>query len=431
MSRAPAGRRIRDRRGDMGLKQADLARACGISPSYLNLIEHGRRPVGGKLLSRLADALGTDAAALRDGAGQARLADLADAADRTPADPAPERERAEDFAGRFPGWAALIARQAAGIAALERQVAALTERTANDPILADALHDMLSTVTSIRAASAILAGPDEVEPDWQARFHRNIFEDSQRLAEASQGLTRHLDTAAAPGAGAGLPQDEVEAWFAARDFHVPELERHVPAAPAALVAGAGLSDGAAALARQWLDRYAADARAIPMARLKAHAADGPEAADPMRLAGETGQPLSVALRRLATLAEVEAGLVICDGSGATVWRKPVAGFPLPRFGAGCPLWPLYAALRQPGTPVRARVEQPGRPPSRATCIAVADQSWPAGFDGPAVIEAAMLILPERGGPGGDARPVGPTCRVCPRATCPARREPSAIVPAAP
>ncbi|MCB1843770.1 MAG: hypothetical protein KDI09_12470, partial [Halioglobus sp.] len=30
-----------------------------------------------------------------------------------------------------------------------------------------------------------------------------------------------------------------------------------------------------------------------------------------------------------------------DGSGTLTLRKPVAGFSLPRFGAACPLWPLY------------------------------------------------------------------------------------------
>jgi DNA-binding XRE family transcriptional regulator len=42
------GSRIRERREMAGLKQADLARRAGISASYLNLIEHNRRRIGGK-----------------------------------------------------------------------------------------------------------------------------------------------------------------------------------------------------------------------------------------------------------------------------------------------------------------------------------------------------------------------------------------------
>ena len=41
------GNRIRERRLVLGMKQADLAEAVGISASYLNLIEHNRRRIGG------------------------------------------------------------------------------------------------------------------------------------------------------------------------------------------------------------------------------------------------------------------------------------------------------------------------------------------------------------------------------------------------
>ncbi|WP_304951541.1 helix-turn-helix domain-containing protein, partial [Sulfitobacter sp.] len=44
------GSRIRERRVMAGLKQAELAQQSGISASYLNLIEHNRRRIGGKLL---------------------------------------------------------------------------------------------------------------------------------------------------------------------------------------------------------------------------------------------------------------------------------------------------------------------------------------------------------------------------------------------
>ncbi|MEM6666746.1 MAG: helix-turn-helix transcriptional regulator, partial [Pseudomonadota bacterium] len=61
---ALTGTRIRARRLDVGLRQAALARACGVSPSYLNLIEHNRRRIGGKLLNLIAETLEIDAAAL-------------------------------------------------------------------------------------------------------------------------------------------------------------------------------------------------------------------------------------------------------------------------------------------------------------------------------------------------------------------------------
>ena len=60
----PAGPRIRERRLAAGMAQAELARLCGISPSYLNLIEHGRRRAGAALVARAAAAMGLDRALL-------------------------------------------------------------------------------------------------------------------------------------------------------------------------------------------------------------------------------------------------------------------------------------------------------------------------------------------------------------------------------
>jgi XRE family transcriptional regulator, fatty acid utilization regulator len=77
---ALTGSRIRDRRVAAGMKQADLARAAGISPSYLNLIEHNRRAVGGKLLADLARTLGCELSALTEGAEAALLGALREAA---------------------------------------------------------------------------------------------------------------------------------------------------------------------------------------------------------------------------------------------------------------------------------------------------------------------------------------------------------------
>ena len=60
------GSRIRERRIMSGLKQAELARMADISPSYLNLIEHNRRRIGGKLLLDIAEVLEVEPQVARD-----------------------------------------------------------------------------------------------------------------------------------------------------------------------------------------------------------------------------------------------------------------------------------------------------------------------------------------------------------------------------
>jgi len=48
------GKRIRALRLHEGLSQTALAERLGVSTSYLNLIEHDRRPISANLLIRLA-----------------------------------------------------------------------------------------------------------------------------------------------------------------------------------------------------------------------------------------------------------------------------------------------------------------------------------------------------------------------------------------
>ena len=107
--------------GCWGLKQAELARAAGISASYLNLIEHNRRRIGGKLLLRIAGILQVEPAVLTEGAGAALIASLREAAADLPQGGA-ELDRVDEFAGRFPGWAQLLADSRSRIAQLERSL---------------------------------------------------------------------------------------------------------------------------------------------------------------------------------------------------------------------------------------------------------------------------------------------------------------------
>ncbi|WP_226782693.1 helix-turn-helix transcriptional regulator [Oceaniglobus trochenteri] len=415
------GSRIRARRLDLDMRQSELADRMGISASYLNLIEHNRRPIAGKLLTAAARALGVDSAMLARGAEAALLDGLRDALAQG-AGAGPDMQRAEEFAGRFPDWAALAVAQARRIAALQRTVETLNDRMTHDPFLSAALHDVLSTVTAIRSTSAILADDGDIDAEWQARFHRNLFEDSQRLAESAQGLVGYLDAGGQADTALATPQEELEGWLAGQGYHLAALETgdkiELPE----------VSGSARQLIAAYADQYRADARALPLADLRRAIARLGH--DPARLADHFATDLHRVFRRLAALPEGIAGrpvgLVVCDGSGTLTFRKPVDGFALPRFGAACPLWPLYVALSRPHARVRQLVEQAGQMRPRFTIFAEAVHRHRGGFDDTPVLTAAMLILPHDGGGEGAARPVGTSCRICPRPSCPARREPAIV-----
>ncbi|MGZ9810085.1 short-chain fatty acyl-CoA regulator family protein [Pseudoroseicyclus sp. H15] len=421
---ALTGSRIRQRRLDLGRSQAELAAAAGISGSYLNLIEHNRRRIGGALLNTLARELGSDPALLAEGAGGEMVGALRAAARVLP-EAGAEQGRAEDLTGRFPGWARLIAAQASRITGLEEQLGALTDRLTHDPALAASLHEVISAVTAIRSTASILASGEPLDPDWQARFHRNVYEDAQRLAAESRSLATYLE---GPGEAAiRTPLDELEAALEAVDQHLAPLEQGASEEEA--VEGlSGLSPASHPLALAWARRYRADAEQLPLERFGPLAQE--HGHDPAALAAATGAPAEVVLRRLSSLPPGQGhpafGLAICDAAGALTRLRPLPGFSLPRAG-GCPLWPLYQALGQPGRPLAARVALPGERSGVFAAYAAAGAERPAGFGTPPAIASVMLVRPASAS-GPAPAPVGTACRICPREDCPARREPS-IMPA--
>ena len=406
---ALTGSRIRAKRMETGLKQAKLAQIVGISPAYLNLIEHNKRRIGGKLLLDLARELRVEPSALSEGAEATLVATLRDAASQLDE---VELSRADDFAGRFPGWAGVTAAQHAQIARLEHTVATLTDRLTNDPFLSTSLHEVLSTAASIRSTASILAGDDAIEPEWQMRFQRNLLEDAKRLAEGAGSLVSYLDGAGDGEVAINTPDEALDAFLSERQYHLAEIE-------------AGEDIKAEGVVADYVARYREDAARLP---LDAYTRELERGLDPVQLAVEFDVGLAMVLRRIACLplanGQEPVGLVSCDGSGTFTFRKPVDGFAVPRFGAACPLWPLYQSMLCPQVPIRALVELAGRDMQRFVVYAVAQPRFPTGFDGVQIVEATMLIVPEsRAGLTEEVgQPIGTSCRICPRDGCAARRE---------
>lgn len=434
MSRsALTGSRIRERRTMLGLKQADLAKIAGISPSYLNLIEHNRRRIAGKLLSRIARELSVDLSMLTQGADAEQLTQLNEAAAAHPEVNA-EMDRIDEFVGRFPGWASLLVSQQRRIGALEHRVASLADRLAHDPFLSASLHDVLSKVSSIQSTASILEETEDLDLVWQKRFHRNLHADSQKLAEGAASLVEYLETEGEPELGMVSPQEELEASLNQTGFHVAGLERALPDPIERLIASNPQLKSRAGKdrAREYLDHYQRDAARMPLAEFSDAASRS--GYDPAHLSLRFGVDLLSVFRRLASLPDTPGveriGLVICDGAGALTLRKATDLMPLPRFGAACALWPLYQAMSRPMAPVRTVLEHAGRPGQAFLAYAISHPSYPGGFGGPAVFEAAMLLLPpglaDPGADMGEPQVVGTSCRVCPVPSCPARREPSIL-----
>lgn len=79
MAETTFGGKIRSLRRSQRLSQAELARRLGISPSYLNLIEHNRRPFTADLLVKMAEVLPIDIKTLSARNDERLIAELLEA----------------------------------------------------------------------------------------------------------------------------------------------------------------------------------------------------------------------------------------------------------------------------------------------------------------------------------------------------------------
>jgi predicted transcriptional regulator/transcriptional regulator with XRE-family HTH domain len=438
------GPKIRDRRRALGITQSKLAATLAISSSYLNLIEAGKRNIGGSLLKRIAEALGLAVDEL-DGAAERRL--LGDLRELT-AEPLLGALRldaasATDLAGRHPGWArALVALHRAWLDR-GRAVGALTDRLHQDPFLADAVHNLLTRATAIRSSAEILESAQDLVPDPHRRFVSIVGDESRRLADVAQALAGFFAPARA-GTRSGTPADEVEDFLFDHGNYFPALEQpgaSVDGPLAAEVQASPLltSDAARRGARRALERYFAAAALMPYEPFLAAARRLRYDVD--ALAREFQASVEQVSHRLATLRRPGAeglpfGLMRIDGAGFTSARVPLPRLPLPRHGGACPLWAVYLALQSPGAIVRQLVEFPDG--ERFLFVARTFEERAPAFPMPRRIESLMLACDAIAADqtvyadgldltsAAPAVPVGANCRVCVRADCAYRQEDAVI-----
>ncbi|WP_316014338.1 helix-turn-helix domain-containing protein [Roseobacter sp. HKCCA0434] len=420
MSRSFAGVRIRERRRTLGLTQAALAKAADISPSYLNLIEHNRRPVAGRVLSALARALDLAPADLGEGAALGLVSALREAAADLPVH-APELDAVEEFVGRYPGWAQVIATLDRTGHAQRGAIEALSDRLTHDPVLQRDLHEMLTSITAIRSTASILASVDDIDPPQRRRFTRAIHDESQRLSEVAGALTDYFDRAVTSETPTVTPEEEVARLLDEARYDFPDLAED-RVAVAAIIARSGARGAVAELLRDWLDRWKADAAiALP---------DETAPIDLVRHAADQDVDVPALMRRLAFRAAPDApGLMSVNGAGQLLLRRPLPDWPIPRQVSPCARLPLFAALRMPGDTFAATIAQPGRRETLA--IVTATQAPPRAMDEPPRVEATMLLVP----PGSEPRylthqrrevAAGPGCRLCARTDCADRIAPQLL-----
>lgn len=357
----------------------------------------------------------------------------------------------------------------------------MSDRLANDPVLSDAVHAMLTEITALRSTAEILASAEDMSAAQRSRFEHNVHQQAVRLSDTGAALARYFDDAV-EARRPRTPESEAEELLARRLDAADAIE------DAARTAGAAASfetEDAEGLRLDRLDLTAIgrqadeDPRRFSRAARRALAADeaargllsGPlealterfasDADDGtrMRLRDELRQRLADALRapadafaavgarlrwRLEALAafyDDDAGLVArrlaalhgfssfaedrppkaahveLDASGGVLTRRGALGLLPQPRSLACPGWPAYA----PRLAVEGRAAGAVATAEGETLIGVAFQRSRGGCE--------LIVLDAAGGRDtaygelldGSAAPVGPDCRLCAHRACAARR----------
>lgn len=222
--RAPIGLRISSRRRALGISQAALAQQAGISASYLNLIEHNRRQVGGALLLRLAHELKVDIGELSGEAEHRLIADV----DEALADPVLQLNElgaleAGDLVAQQPAAALAIARLHRAYVGAQADADDLANRLRSDPLLAELLHRVLSGITAVRSSAEILEDVADLEEGERQRFVASITRETRGLTDVARSLIGQFELEA-NGRRALSPMRELDDLIFERDNYFPELE---------------------------------------------------------------------------------------------------------------------------------------------------------------------------------------------------------------
>jgi hypothetical protein len=196
----------------------------GISPSYLNLIEHNKRPIGGALLNRISAALALDSRHLAGTEEERIIAELSEVAadiaqigiEITP------RDASEVVAGS-PRAARTIVRLYRAYREAQLRSDLLGERLGEDSFLAETSRQILSLITTIRSYAEILKDYGDLSPTERSRFAAMLADESEALATQATSLFDFMS-----GHGArrprAAPREEIEDFISDRANYFPRLE---------------------------------------------------------------------------------------------------------------------------------------------------------------------------------------------------------------
>lgn len=450
--KAMLGPKIRRFRLDLGMSQTEMAGEIGISPSYLNLIEHNQRPVTVPLLFKLGQAFELDLKQFAEDDDARTVAELAEAfGDPLFRDQPVRASELQDFASRSPNAAQAMLR-------LYHAYRRLWEKASEDcgGDLRDPIPEAGPALSPVETVRDIHQRETNHFPELEEAAEALWAEEGLDRLDLQRGLAEHLSRA--HGIAVKLMPAQVMGDTLRRfDPHGRRIllsEALLPSGRAfQLAAQIAVLSGREAIERVIarlgpMDEESGDLMQLALANYYAGAVMMPY--EPFRQsAGELRHDLELLRRRfgasfeqvmhrLTTLQRPGARgvpffFVRVDAAGNVSKRLSAGGFQFARYGGTCPRWVVHEAFRTPG-----RIHtQVARMPDETTFFTIARTLDPAAGwheslmpqfavglgceirDARHLVYADGLDLPR----APNATPVGVSCRLCERLDCGQRAHP--------
>jgi hypothetical protein len=443
------GRQIRSLREKATLTQRDFAERLGLSTSYVNQLENNQRPVSAPVLLSLSEKFGLDIASLSVDDNDRLLAALQEVF----ADPV--------FAGSMPGLQdfKMVCQNAPDIAhglvrlhqayrRTSEQLATLDDTLARDETLArptpyeevrDFFHFENNYIHELDVAAEALSRT--IAPAGRV-FARDLVDHLEtrhgitvrrRRSGEDAGQIRTYDKSARTlELNEALPESTIVFQLA----HQIALLEATDIMDGVLKDAKFQSDDAIHVARIGLANAFAGALVLPYRAFLRAAQETRHDLD--LIADRFGASLEQVAHRLSTLQRprmkgIPFFFARVDRAGNITKRHSATKLQFARFGAACPLWNVHRAFETQGTIIRQLAETPDG--SRYISLAAHVIKKSGGYSGP-VLHYAIALGTEIAHArdivycddldltrAAAFEPIGISCRICERLTCPQRSVP--------
>ena len=220
------GNKVRRLRRDQGLAQVEMAKRLGISPSYLNLIEHNQRPLTLPLLLKLGQQFNVDLRSFSDNEDARLLAELSELlGEPLFREHDLGREDLKQLVATSPNACHAILGLFRGYRRAREDVRALAERVSDDTYLATSMHELRQLLATIRSFSEILHDYADLDDAHRRQIHKILVAESEKVTahlDQMRLLTPDDGLQAPDGSAAGM--QEINDFLHDQRNHFPALE---------------------------------------------------------------------------------------------------------------------------------------------------------------------------------------------------------------